>query len=96
MVFQGPNEEQRAGGENPPWQAGTDSEAEVGACLPWERGANPRGAVKRQSKPESSGYVYRGTGEWLRRCRLMWWAVREGVDAEHTSQDAPSLSPKQP
>ena len=54
VVFHGPNEERRAGGASPLWQAGTAAEAEIGTCLPWERGANPRAAVKRQSK--SSGY----------------------------------------
>ena len=41
MVFHGPNEERRAGGASPLCQAGTAAEAEIGTCLPWERGADP-------------------------------------------------------
>ena len=54
MLFHGPNEERRAGGASPLWQAGFAAEAEIGTCLPWERGASPRAAVKMQSK--SRGY----------------------------------------
>ena len=48
------NEERRADGASPLWQAGTAAQAEIGTCLPWERGADPRAAVKRQNK--SSGF----------------------------------------
>ena len=54
LIFHGPNEERRAGGASPLWQAGAAAEGEIGTCLPRGRGADPRAAGKRQSK--SSGY----------------------------------------
>ena len=50
MVFHGPNEERRAGGASPLWQAGFAAWVQIGTCLPWEKGTNPRAAGQRQSK----------------------------------------------
>ena len=60
VFFHGPNEERRAGSASPLWQAGAAAEAEIRTCLPWERGAGPRAAVKRQSK--SSGFMETDAG----------------------------------
>ena len=54
LVFHGTNEERRAGGASPLWKAGVAAWAQIGTCLPWERGTNPRAAGQRQSK--SRGY----------------------------------------
>ena len=63
MVIHSPNvnEERRAGGASPLWQAGAAAGAEIGTCLPWERGAGPRAAVKRQSKSNGFGETDAGT-----------------------------------
>ena len=55
------HEERRAGGASPLWQAGAAAGAEIGTCLPWERGAGPRAAVKRQSKSNGFGETDAGT-----------------------------------
>ena len=44
LFFHGPNEARQAGGARSLWQAGTATEAEIGTCLPRERGAEARAA----------------------------------------------------
>ena len=41
MVFHGTNEERRAGGASHLLQAGADARAQIGTCLPWEKGTKP-------------------------------------------------------
>ena len=48
--FHGTNEERRAGGASPLCQAGVAAWAQIGTCLPWEKGTNTRAAGQRQSK----------------------------------------------
>ena len=62
VVFHGPNKERRVGGASPLWQAGTAAGAEIRTCLPWERGADPRAAVNRQSKGSGKAVAFGGTG----------------------------------
>ena len=62
LVLHGTNEERRAGGASPLWQAGVAAWVQIGTCLPWEKGTNPRAAGQRQSKSRCYREADAGTG----------------------------------